>query len=140
MTYGNVYVAQVSMGADMNQCVRAFCEAGEYDGVSLIIAYSPCINHGIRKGMGAAQQEEKNAVECGYWQLLRYNPAAENPLTLDSKAPDTEKYREFLMGELRFSGLRSREPERWEMLMNKSAAEAVKRYNYFERLKNSLTD
>ena len=140
MTYGNVYVAQVSMGADMNQCVRAFCEAGEYDGVSLIIAYSPCINHGIRKGMGAAQQEEKNAVECGYWQLLRYNPAAENPLSLDSKAPDTEKYREFLMGELRFSGFRSREPERWEMLMNKSAAEAVKRYNYFERLKNSLTD
>ena len=94
MSYGYVYVAQISMGADYNQTVKALAEAEAYPGPSLIIAYAPCINHGIKKGMSKAQTEEKLAVECGYWHNFRFNPAAEKKFSLDSKAP-TGDYQEF---------------------------------------------
>ena len=96
MSYGYVYVAQICMGADMAQTVKAISEAEAYPGPSLIIAYAPCINHGIKKGMSKAQTEEKLAVECGYWNNFRYNPAAEKKFTLDSKAPKAEGYQDFL--------------------------------------------
>jgi len=108
-TYGYVYVSQVAMGADNAQTLKAIREAEAYDGPSLVIAYAPCINHGIKKGMGKSQEEEKEAVECGYWHLWRYNPALEaegkNPFTLDSKEPDWSKFVDFLKGEVRFASL-----------------------------------
>ena len=95
MSYGYVYVAQIAMGADFNQTVKAIAEAEAYPGPSLIIAYAPCINHGIKKGMSKAQTEEQLAVECGYWNNFRYNPAAEgNKFSLDSKEPKLESYQD----------------------------------------------
>jgi len=127
MTYGNVYVAQIAMGADMNQTIKALVEAERYQGPSLIIAYSPCVSHGIKSGMGTSLAEEKKAVECGYWQLYRFNPdlrkEGKNPLTLDSKDP-TGDYKEFLQGEIRYSQLKNVYPERAELLFEVSEQES----------------
>ena len=109
MSYGYVYVAQVAMGANQAQFLNAIKEAEAHDGPSLIIAYAPCINHGLKAGMGKSQREEKLAVECGYWHLYRFNPALEaegkNPFTLDSKEPDWSKFQEFIKGEVRYASL-----------------------------------
>ncbi len=112
MSYGYVYVAQIPMGADYNQCVKAIAEAEAYPGPSLIIAYAPCINHGIKKGMSKAQTEEELAVKTGYWHLFRFNPEAENKFSLDSKAPDYTGYDEFLNGEVRYNSLKRSNPEK----------------------------
>ncbi len=132
MSYGYIYVAQVAQGADMAQTVKAFQEAENYHGPSLIIAYAPCINHGIRTGMGDSMGEEKKAVEAGYWHLFRYNPdnagKGENPFTLDSKKP-TGNYRDFLMGEVRYNRLMRANPERAERLFDKSEKEAKEKYD-----------
>ena len=134
MSYGYVYVAQIAMGADMAQAVKALAEAEAYPGPSLVIAYAPCINHGIRKGMGKAQEEEKLAVECGYWYNFRFNPLAENKFTLDSKAPNFEKHNEFLNGEIRYSSLALKNKERAAMLQAQNLADAKARRAYLEGL------
>jgi pyruvate-ferredoxin/flavodoxin oxidoreductase len=138
MTYGYVYVAQVDMGADHNQVLRAISEAEAYPGPSLIIAYSPCINHGIRKGMGCSQLEGKLAVECGYWANYRYNPQLvgtdKNPFTLDSKAPDFSKFRDFLMGENRYISLQRSFPDQAEALFEKTQHDAETRYEGYKVL------
>ena len=138
MSYGYVYVAHVAMGANMNQCIKAFAEAEAYDGPSIIIAYAPCINHGIKTGMSTAQAEEKKAVEAGYWHLYRYNPAlkkeGKNPFSLDSKAPNTEEYKNFLMGEVRYNALARQNPERAEALFDAAVENAKDRYDYLTRL------
>ena len=131
MSYGYVYVAQVSMGADQNQLLKAITEAESYPGPSLIIAYSPCINHGIRKGMGSSQLEGKLAVQCGYWANWRYNPQLvgtnKNPFTLDSKDPDFSKFQEFLMGEVRYSSLKRNFPDAAQALFEKTQHDAEER-------------
>ena len=132
MSYGYIYVAQVAQGADMAQTVKAFKEAESYHGPSIIIAYAPCINHGIRTGMGTSMEEEKKAVEAGYWHLFRFNPdnakKGENPFTLDSKQP-TGDYRSFLMGEVRYNRLMRANPERAGRLFEKSEKEAKEKYD-----------
>ncbi len=134
MSYGYVYVAQIAMGADFNQTVKAITEAESYPGPSLIIAYAPCINHGIKKGMSMAQTEEELAVKAGYWHNFRYNPAAEgDKFTLDSKEP-TESYRDFLNGEVRYNALMRSNPERAEQLFTKSEEAAKERYLYLKKL------
>ncbi|MCM1032455.1 MAG: pyruvate:ferredoxin (flavodoxin) oxidoreductase [Odoribacter sp.] len=137
-TYGYVYVAQVAMGADNAQTLKAIREAEAYDGPSLIIAYSPCINHGLRAGMGHAQQEQQRAVECGYWHLWRYNPALEledkNPFTLDSKAPDWDKFDDFLKGEVRYASVLKQYPDIAGELFAAAKANAMWRYNNYRRL------
>ena len=134
MSYGYVYVAQIAMGADFNQTVKAIAEAEAYPGPSLIIAYAPCINHGIKKGMSKAQTEEALAVECGYWNNFRFNPAAENgKFTLDSKEPSGD-YQAFLDGEVRYNALKRANPEKAERLFAKNEAEAMERYNYLKKL------
>ena len=131
MSYGYVYVAQIAMGADMNQCIKAFVEAESYPGPSLIIAYAPCINHGIKGGMSNAMSEEKKAVTSGYWNLLRYDPRREaegqNPFSLDSKEASTA-YVDFLRNEVRYSALELQNPERAARLFAKSEADAKGRY------------
>ena len=131
MAYGYVYVAQVAMGANPEQTLRAIREAEAYDGPSLIIAYAPCINHGIQKGMNKSMLEMKLAVKSGYWNLLRFNPdlkkEGRNPLTVDS-APPTEDFEEFLMGEVRYSSLKMKNPERARELMDAAKAQAMERY------------
>ena len=123
------------MGADFNQTVKAIAEAEAYPGPSLIIAYAPCINHGIKKGMSKAQTEEKLAVECGYWNNFRFNPAAEgNKFTLDSKEPKQEDYQAFLDGEVRYNALKRANPEKAEKLFAKNEAEAMDRYAYLQKL------
>ena len=134
MSYGYVYVAQICMGADMAQTVKAIAEAEAYPGPSLIIAYAPCINHGIKKGMDKAQTEEKLAVECGYWNNFRYNPAAEKKFSLDSKAPKLETDQDFLKGEVRYMSLAMKNPERAAELFARNEAEAKERYAYLEKL------
>ena len=134
MSYGYVYVAQICMGADMAQTVKAIAEAEAYPGPSLIIAYAPCINHGIKKGMDKAQTEEKLAVECGYWNNFRYNPAAEKKFSLDSKAPKMEGYQDFLKGEVRYMSLAMKNSERAANLFAKNEQEAKERYAYLEKL------
>ena len=128
VSYGYVYVAQVAMGANQSQYLKALKEAEAYPGPSLIIAYAPCINHGLKAGMGKSQAEEKKAVECGYWQLYRYNPLLEkegkNPFQLDSKEPDYSKFREFLMGEVRYNSLMKAAPEEAEQLFIKTEQDA----------------
>ena len=128
----------VSMGADQNQLLKAITEAEAYNGPSLIIGYAPCINHGIRKGMGCAQMEEKLAVECGYWSIYRYNPQLEgtdkNPFSLDSKEPDFSKFQEFLMGENRYINLKRSFPEAAEALFEKTQHDAEMRYNTYKTL------
>ena len=134
MSYGYVYVAQIAMGADFNQTVKAIAEAEAYPGPSLIIAYAPCINHGIKKGMSKAQTEEELAVKCGYWHNFRFNPAAENKFSLDSKAPAEEGYQEFLDGEVRYNSLKRSNPEKAARLFAKNEAEAKARYEYLNKL------
>ena len=135
MSYGYVYVAQIAMGADFNQTVKAIAEAEAYPGPSLIIAYAPCINHGIKKGMSKAQTEEALAVECGYWNNFRFNPAAEGAkFTLDSKAPVLENYKEFLNGEVRYNALARMNPEKAEVMFAQNEAEAKERYEYLQKL------
>lgn len=135
MSYGYVYVAQIAMGADYAQTVKAISEAEAYPGPSLIIAYAPCIAHGIKKGMGKAMTEEKLAVEAGYWHNFRFNPAAEKKFTLDSKAP-TGDYQEFLKGEVRYASLALKDPERAEKLFKQNEADAKDRFTYLEKLVN----
>ena len=137
-TYGYVYVAQVAMGANQMQCLKAFKEAEEYKGPSLIIAYSPCISHGLRKGMGHAQDEEKFAVECGYWHLWRYNPMLEeegkNPFTMDSKDPDWTKFQSFLGNEVRYTALQKSNPGEASELYEAAQNNAMWRWKSYKRL------
>ena len=138
MSYGYVYVAQVAMGASPVQYMNAIKEAEAYDGPSLIIAYAPCINHGLKAGMGLSQKEEKLAVDCGYWHLYRYNPALEeqgkNPFTLDSKEPDWTKFQSFLMGEVRFASLKKLFPECADELLAKTEEFAKIRLETYKKL------
>lgn len=138
MSYGYVYVAQVAMGANQNQYFKAMKEAEAYPGPSLIIAYAPCISHGLRIGMGASQREMKKAVECGYWQMYRFNPALEqqgkNPFVLDSKAPNWEEFQNFLKGEVRYTSLMKNFPEEAEELFKAAEENAKWRYNSYKRL------
>ncbi len=138
MSYGYVYVAQVAMGASPAQYFNAIKEAEAYDGPSLIIAYAPCINHGLKAGMGLSQKEEKLAVDCGYWHLYRYNPALEgtdkNPFTLDSKEPDWSKFQDFLKGEVRFASLYKMYPDSAEELLQKTEEFAKLRLETYKRL------
>ena len=138
MSYGYVYVAQVAMGASPAQYFNAIKEAEAYDGPSLIIAYAPCINHGLKAGMGLSQKEEKLAVECGYWHLYRFNPALEgtdkNPFTLDSKEPDWSKFQDFLKGEVRFASLYKMYPDSAEELLQKTEEFAKLRLETYKRL------
>ena len=137
-TYGYVYVAQISMGADQGQTLKAIREAEAYNGPSLIIAYAPCINHGLSKGIGKSQQEEADAVKCGYWHLWRYNPALEvegkNPFMLDSKEPDWTQFRNFLKGEVRFSSVAKQYPSEADELFRAAEESARWRYNGYKRL------
>ena len=138
MSYGYVYVAQVAMGASPAQYFNAIKEAEAYDGPSLVIAYAPCINHGLKAGMGLSQREEKLAVECGYWHLYRYNPALEgtdkNPFTLDSKEPDWSKFQDFLKGEVRFASLYKMYPDSAEELLQKTEEFAKIRLETYKKL------
>ncbi len=138
MSYGYVYVAQVAMGASHNQLLNVLKEAEAYDGPSLIIAYAPCISHGLKNGMGASQKEEKLAVESGYWHLYRYNPSLEaegkNPFTLDSKEPDWSKFQDFLKGEVRYTSLMKTFPGEAEHLFKLTEEYAKWRYNSYKRL------
>ena len=135
MSYGYVYVAQIAMGADFNQTVKAIMEAESYPGPSLIIAYAPCINHGIKMGMGKAQTEEERAVKCGYWHNFRYNPAAEGKkFSLDSKEPTIEEYKDFLNGEVRYNALVRANPERAEALFDAAEKNAKERYAHLRKL------
>jgi pyruvate-ferredoxin/flavodoxin oxidoreductase len=140
MSYGYVYVAQIAMGADYNQTLKAFIEAESYDGPSLIIAYAPCINHGVGIGMGHSMKETKNAVDAGYWNMLRYDPRlvaeGKNPLALDSREP-TSSYRDFIMGEVRYSSLARSFPERAEALFEKAERDAKERYDSLLRRRDS---
>lgn len=136
MSYGYVYVAQISMGADKNQALRAIAEAEAYNGPSLIIAYAPCISHGIKVGMSSSQSESKKVVECGYWSLYRYNPllkGTKNPFILDSKEPKGD-FKEFLMGEVRYASLAKAFPEQAEELFKKTEADAMERYETYKKL------
>lgn len=133
MSYGYVYVAQIAMGADYNQTVKALMEAEAYPGPSVIIAYAPCIAHGIKKGMNESITEEKRAVESGYWNNFRFNPDAENKFTLDSKKP-TADYQEFLKGEVRYTSLMLKNPERAEKLFALNEQHAKERLEYLEKL------
>ena len=137
-TYGYVYVAQVVMGASDAQCLKAFREAEAYDGPSIIIAYAPCINHGLKVGMGKSQAEEAKAVECGYWHLWRYNPELEkegkNPFTLDSKEPNWDNFENFLKGEVRYASVLKQYPEEAEQLFAAAKENAQWRYNNYRRL------
>jgi pyruvate-ferredoxin/flavodoxin oxidoreductase len=137
MTYGYVYVASVAMGANKQQCLKAFLEAESYPGPSVIIAYAPCINQGLKKGMGKSQEEEKLAVEAGYWPLYRYDPrlAAEgkNPFQLDMKDP-TGDFQDFLMGEVRYASLHQTFPEEAKRLHAKLEAEYAERYKVYKKL------
>lgn len=135
MSYGYVYVAHIAMGADMAQTVKALAEAEAYPGPSLIIAYAPCINHGIKKGMSKAQTEEKLAVESGYWNNFRYNPlGGDKKFTLDSKEPKFEGYQDFLRGEVRYLSLALKNPERAAELDARNEAEAKQRYEHLKKL------
>ncbi|MBR2625787.1 MAG: pyruvate:ferredoxin (flavodoxin) oxidoreductase [Lentisphaeria bacterium] len=136
MTYGNVYVAQVAMGADPNQLIKAIKEAEEFNGPSVIIAYTPCLSHGLRCGMGCAQEEMKRAVEAGYWTLYRYNPALEKPFTLDSKEP-VNSYEEFLAGETRYAALKRTFPEHAEKFFASGSEAAKKKYLYYKKMQDN---
>lgn len=137
ISYGYVYVAQIAMGADYNQTVKAIQEAESYDGPSLLIAYAPCISHGIRAGMGSSQHEEDKAVKAGYFSLFRYNPAlrekGENPFRLDSGEPSVP-YREFLEGEIRYTALERTKPEVADRLFADAEEHSRNRYQYWKRV------
>jgi pyruvate-ferredoxin/flavodoxin oxidoreductase len=137
MAYGYVYVAQVGMGASKNQFLKAVLEAEAYDGPSLIIAYAPCINHGLKKGMGKTQENTKDAVACGYWQLYRYNPTLadedKNPFILDQREP-TESFRDFIMGQTRYASLAKEFPDDAERLFERAEADARERFTNYQKL------
>ena len=137
MSYGYVYVAQVSQGANQAQFIKAVKEAESYHGPSLIIAYAPCINHGIRAGMGCSQLQEQKAVEAGYWHMYRFNPQlkeeGKNPFVLDSKEP-TADFQEFLMSENRYASLTRSFPERAKDLFVKTEKDAKERYESYKKL------
>jgi len=139
-TYGYVYVAQIAMGADQAQTLKAIREAEAYPGPSLIIAYAPCINHGLKAGMGKSQEEEEKAVKCGYWHLWRYNPALEaegkNPFMLDSKEPNWDDFKGFLKGEVRYASVMKQYPAEAEELFQAAEDNAKWRYNNYKRLAN----
>jgi pyruvate-ferredoxin/flavodoxin oxidoreductase len=138
MSYGYVYVAQVAMGANHNQYFKAIKEAEEFPGPSLIIAYSPCINHGLRNGMGATQLQTKLAVEAGYWQMYRFDPRLEaegkNPFQFDSKEPDWNKFQDFLMSEVRYTTLQKSFPKEAVDLFKAAEDNARWRYNSYKRM------
>ena len=137
MSYGYVYVAQVGMGADKNQFMKAVKEAESYHGPSLIICYAPCINHGLRKGMGKSQENIADAVKSGYWHLYRFNPdlkkAGKNPFSLDSKEP-TESFRDFIMGQVRYTSLLKEFPDKAEQLFEKAENDAKDRLETYKKL------
>jgi len=137
MSYGYVYVTQISMGANMNHTIKAITEAEAYKGPSLIICYAPCVNHGIKTGMGTSIAQEKKAVESGYWHLYRYNPSlkreGKNPFLLDSKEPE-KPFRDFILGEVRFSQIQRSFPEIAEELYIKAEKDALERYKTYKRL------
>ncbi len=141
MSYGYIYVAQIAMGANMNQALKAMIEAESYNGPSIIIAYAPCINHGIKVGMAYSQLREKQAVEAGYWHLYRYNPElkkqGKNPFILDSREPK-ESFREFLMGEIRFASLMKTFPETAEKLFTEAEEEAREKYRIYKSMSEGL--
>jgi pyruvate-ferredoxin/flavodoxin oxidoreductase len=139
MTYGYVYVAQVCMGANYQQTLNALVEAESYDGPSLVIAYSPCINHGSRNGMGKSITTEKQAVEAGYWNMFRYDPRKNQPLTVDSKAPSTS-YQDFINSEVRYTSLKLGFPERAEELFAAAEADAKERYDRLVRQKQMFEE
>jgi pyruvate-ferredoxin/flavodoxin oxidoreductase len=136
-SYGYVYVAQIAMGANQAQTLKAIREAEAYPGPSIIIAYAPCINHGLSKGMGKAQFEQEKAVECGYWHLWRFNPELEaqgqNPFQLDSKEPDWSKFQDFLKGEVRYTSLMKQFPAEAAELFAAAEENAKWRYNGYKR-------
>jgi pyruvate-ferredoxin/flavodoxin oxidoreductase len=138
MTYGYVYVTQVAMGASQNQFLKALREAEAYPGPSLVIAYSPCINHGLREGMDKSQEQQKNAVDAGYWHLYRFNPLLEkegkNPFELDSKEPDWSKFQDFLNSEVRYTSLKKAFPKESDELFRAAEENAKWRYNSYKRL------
>lgn len=137
MSYGYVYVAQINMGADKNQTLKAIVEAESYKGPSVIIAYAPCINHGIKIGMGKSQIEAKRATEAGYWANFRYNPelrnTEKNPFSLDSKEP-TADFKEFLMGEVRYNSLKRSYPDTADALFEKTEQDAKERLEGYKKL------
>ena len=137
MSYGNVYVAQIAMGASQAQTLKAIMEAESYPGPSLIIAYSPCLNHGIRGGLGQSQEQARRAVEAGYWSLYRHDPrlreAGKNPFVLDSKDPKAD-FQEFLKSEVRYSALFRQFPDRAQSLFDKAARDADDRYQTYRHL------
>ena len=137
MSYRDIYVAKVALGANMNHLIKVIKEAEAYDGPSLIVAYSPCINHGITKGMAYATKQQKEAVESNYWQLYHYNPEliakGENPFKMDSKEP-SKSYREFLMSENRYASLLRRSPEEGEELLDASEEDARQTYKRYKEL------
>ncbi|MBR4130960.1 MAG: pyruvate:ferredoxin (flavodoxin) oxidoreductase, partial [Bacteroidaceae bacterium] len=136
-TYGYVYVAQIAMGADHSQTLKAIREAEAWHGPSIIIAYAPCINHGLKAGMGKSQIEEKKAVECGYWHLWRFNPAlieeGKNPFSLDSKEPNWENFHDFLIGEVRYLSVKKAYPDEAEELFAEAQRMAQIRYKSYVR-------
>ena len=134
-TYGNVYVAQVAMGADPNQLIKALKEAQEHKGASVVVAYTPCVQHGIRLGMNSVQNEMKRAVDAGYWTLYRYNPNNEKPMTVDSKRP-TMDYEEFLDGEVRYASLKRTFPQYADTLFKQAKADAAARYDKYKAMEN----
>jgi pyruvate-ferredoxin/flavodoxin oxidoreductase len=140
ISYGYVYVAQVAMGADKSQYLKALLEAEAYNGPSLIIAYSPCINHGLKNGMGKTQDQEKRAVESGYWHLYRYNPLlkkeGKNPFMLDSKPP-TASFQDFLKSEVRYTSLLTTFPEHAQALFDKAEQDAKDRLAAYQKLANT---
>jgi pyruvate-ferredoxin/flavodoxin oxidoreductase len=137
MSYGHVYVASIAHGASQAQMLKAIREAESYDGPSLIIAYSPCINHGLKNGMGKSQLQAKLAVECGYWTLFRYDPRlvaeGKNPFQLDSKEPDWSKYEDHLLTETRYNSLKAINPEAADQLLKLNKQEAQRRYKMYQR-------
>ena len=142
MSYGYIYVASVGMGANKQQLIKALTEAEAYDGPSLVMAYCPCINHGIKVGMGKSQEETRLAVASGYWPLYRYNPAlkaeGKNPFILDSKAPDGT-LRKFLRGEVRYAALEKTFPGEAQRLHDQLEQEILARYEYLKRLAESMS-
>ena len=141
-TYGYVYVSQVAMGANQGHTLKALREAEQYDGPSVVIAYSPCISHGLRAGMGKAQTEQKKAVECGYWHLYRFDPRLQaegkNPMQLDSKEPDWSKFQDFLKGEVRYTSLLKQFPDEAEELFKAAEKNAKWRYNGYKRMADAV--
>jgi pyruvate-ferredoxin/flavodoxin oxidoreductase len=133
MSYPNVYVASICMGANMAQTINAFVEAECHDGPSIIIAYSPCINQGIKAGMGSMIEEEKKAVKCGYVPIFRYNPS-NDLFSLDFKEPDFNLYKDFLAGENRFAMLKTINPDKADTLIEELKNDAIKRFEYYKSL------